>query len=157
APGLFDYRAYLTGRGIDHLLKTEGPEHWSAVGERVARPLAVRFRVWAQRALSIGLPEQDEALRLQWAMVLGWQTALTGEVAEPFMRSGTMHIFAISGLHIALIAGILVALFRSCAIPRVWCGVMVIPLIWFYTAATGWQASAIRSTVMMSVIILSWA
>jgi predicted membrane metal-binding protein len=69
----------------------------------------------------MGLPEQDEALRLQWAMVLGWQTALTGEVAEPFMRSGTMHIFAIR-LHIALIAGILVALFRSCALPRVWCG-----------------------------------
>ena len=34
---------------------------------------------------------------------------------------------------------------------------MVIPLIWFYTAATGWQASAIRSTVMMTVVIAGWA
>src|SRR6185503_685950 len=37
------------------------------------------------------------------------------------------------------------------------CGVVVIPLIWFYTAATGWQPSAIRSTVMMTVIIGGWA
>jgi competence protein ComEC len=68
-----------------------------------------------------------------------------------------MHIFAISGLHIALIAGILVALLRVLQIPRGACGWLVIPLIWFYTAATGWQPSAVRSTVMMSVIIVGWA
>src|SRR6266516_4293447 len=68
-----------------------------------------------------------------------------------------MHIFAISGLHIALIAGILVSLLRVLQIPRGLCGWMVIPLIWFYTAATGWQSSAIRSTIMMSVIIAGWA
>ena len=73
------------------------------------------------------------------------------------MRSGTMHIFAISGLHIALIAGILVALLRVVRVPRTWCGVVVIPLIWFYTGATGWQSSAIRSTIMMTIIIGGWS
>ena len=68
-----------------------------------------------------------------------------------------MHIFAISGLHIALIAGILVALLRVLQLPRGLCGWLVFPLIWFYTAATGWQPSAIRSTIMMSVIIVGWA
>src|SRR5688572_30032220 len=90
-------------------------------------------------------------------MLLGWQTALTAEVSEPFMRSGTMHIFAISGLHIALIAGIFVALLRALTVPRVACGLIVVPIIWFYTGATGWQPSAIRSAVMMSVIILGWS
>src|SRR5204863_3640685 len=32
-----------------------------------------------------------------------------------------------------------------------------IPLIWAYTGVTGWQPSAIRSTIMMSVIIAGWA
>src|SRR5262249_9984449 len=68
-----------------------------------------------------------------------------------------MHIFAISGLHIALIAGILVSLLRVLQVPRAWCGAAVIPLIWFYTAATGWQSSAIRSTVMMSIVIAGWS
>ena len=90
-------------------------------------------------------------------MTLGWKPALTNEVYEPFMRSGTMHIFAISGLHIALIAGILAGLLRMFQVPRIGCGWVVIPLIWFYTAATGWQPSAIRSTVMMSIIIGGWA
>ncbi len=42
-------------------------------------------------------------------------------------------------------------------VSRTWCGLVVIPLIWFYTAATGWQPSAIRSTIMMTVIISGWA
>jgi ComEC/Rec2-related protein len=107
--------------------------------------------------LALGLPQEDEPLRLLWAMTLGWKTALSGEVSEPFMRSGTMHIFAISGLHIALIAGILVSLLRVMRCPRQICGLLVIPSLWLYTAATGWQASAIRSTIMMSVIICGWA
>jgi len=96
-------------------------------------------------------------LKLLWAMTLGWKTALTGEVTAPFMQSGTMHIFAISGLHIALIAGILVAMLRTVQVPRFWCGAVIIPIIWFYTAVTGWQPSAIRSTIMMTIIIAGWS
>jgi hypothetical protein len=40
--------------------------------------------------LERGLPREDESLRLLWAMALGWTTALTGEVSEPFMRTGTI-------------------------------------------------------------------
>jgi ComEC/Rec2-related protein len=160
AEGLFDYRAYLQGQGIWYRLHTRGTNSW-----RLARtptdpphpPLADRFLAWAQATLARGLPAEDEPLRLLWAMTLGWKTALTDEVAEPFMRTGTMHIFAISGLHIALISLMLVALLRVAQVPRSACGAVVIPLIWFYTAATGWQASAIRSTIMMTVVILGWS
>jgi competence protein ComEC len=30
-------------------------------------------------------------------------------------------------------------------------------LIWFYTASTGWQSSAIRATIMMSIVVGGWA
>lgn len=157
AEGLFDYRAHLRGQNVFYRCKIESDRDWEITGPALAPPLSFRFSRWAQDVLARGLPAEDEALRLQWAMVLGWKTALTDEVSEPFMRSGTMHIFAISGLHIALIAGILVALFRVLGVPRSACGVVVIPLIWFYTAATGWQPSAIRSAVMMTIIIAGWS
>jgi len=158
AEGLFDYAAYLRQLGIYHQLDVESAAEWRLVdrGSLARPPLADRFRAWAQKTLARGLPEEDESLRLLWAMALGWTTALTGEVSEPFMQTGTMHIFAISGLHIALIAGILVAVLRVFRISRGYCGWVVIPLIWFYTGATGWQASAIRSTIMMTVIIVGW-
>ncbi len=156
AEGVFDYARYLNSRGIYRELKIESTREWKVAGPELRAPLSQRFRTWAQRTLARGLPAPDESLRLQWAMLLGWQTALTAEVSEPFMRSGTMHIFAISGLHIALIAGIFLALLRAAMVPRLICGLLVIGIIWFYTGATGWQASAIRSTVMMTVIIVGW-
>jgi ComEC/Rec2-related protein len=156
APGVFDHRWHLESRGVYREMRVDVPGEWRAVGPLVSPPLSSRFRAWAQDVLARGLPPPDEALKLQWAMLLGWQTALTNEVSEPFMRSGTMHIFAISGLHIALIAGIFVVLLRAFLVPRLACGLVVIPLIWFYTAATGWQPSAVRSTVMMTVVIGGW-
>jgi len=160
AEGLFDYRTYLRRQGIHHQLQVKAAGDWSLAesdATGATPPFADRFRNWAQGVLARGLPGEDEPLRLLWAMTLGWKTALTDEVSEPFMRSGTMHIFAISGLHIALIAGILVALLRVTRVGRGACGLFVIPLIWCYTAATGWQSSAIRSTIMMTVIIGGWA
>lgn len=159
-PGGFDYPTYLRRQGIYFQLRADTTNDWRlAAGEaRAARPpMADRFTAWAHRTLALGLPGEDQPLRLLWTMTLGWKTGLTGEVSEPFMRSGTMHIFAISGLHIALIAGILVSLLRVLQVPRGVCGLVVIPLIWFYTGVTGWQASAIRSTVMMTIIIAGWA
>lgn len=159
AEGLFDYRRHLAWRGIGHVLRAGGTNDWLVVGGggRRGRPLADRFQGWAQATLARGLPVQDEALELLWAMVLGWRTGLTGEVAEPFLRTGTMHVFAISGLHVVLIAGILGQLLRVLQIPRGWCGVALIPALWFYTAVTGWQASAVRATLMMTLVILGWS
>lgn len=160
AQGLFDYRAFLRWQGIYFQLQCADTNDWRLVADPSAPtqpPVADRFRVWSQHTLARGLPVEDEELRLLWAMTLGWKTALTDEVAEPFMRSGTLHVFAISGLHIALIAGILAAVLRAAQFPRGACGAVIVPLIWFYTAATGWQPSAIRSTIMMTVIIAGWS
>jgi len=157
AEGLFDYRDHLKKLGIYYELKTRSPDDWRLAAPALSTPpLSDRFLAWARKTLTLGLDPQDEATQLLLAMTLGQKTALTDEVSEPFMRSGTMHIFAISGLHIALIAGILLGLLRVFQLPRVACGLVVLPLIWFYTAATGWQPSAIRSTIMMSVIIGGW-
>jgi ComEC/Rec2-related protein len=159
AEGLFDYRAYLRRLGIRYELQTRSPGDWR-LAEADQGPAKTswpeRFTAWARRALAHGLPGEDEALRLTWAMTLGWRTALTDEVSTPFMRSGTMHVFAISGLHIALIAAILVCLLRGVQLPRPVCALVVMGLIWFYTVATGWQPSAIRSTIMASVVLFGW-
>jgi competence protein ComEC len=156
AEGLFDYRTFLRRQGIDFQLKSGSANDWKLLSTRTTPPASDRFLAWSQATLGRGLPEVDEPLKLLWAMTLGWRPALTGEVTAPFMESGTMHIFAISGLHIALIAGILVAILRAMQLPRFGCGAVIIPLIWFYTAATGWQPSAIRSTLMMTIVIGGW-
>jgi len=156
APGLFNYREHLRHSEIFRTLDVAHVGDWRpAEASEVRPPWSERFLPWAQRALARGLPD-DEATRLLWAMTLGWKTALSGDVATQFMEAGTMHVFAISGLHIALIAGALVAVLRAIRLPRTLCGLLIIPFLWLYVAATGWQPSAVRSALMMSAVAGTW-
>jgi competence protein ComEC len=158
AEGLFDDRDYLQTRGIYYELKTDSTNDWQLRGPiLITPPLTDRFLNWSKQTLAFGLPIEDEPLRLLWAMTLGWRTAFTGDIGDPFLRAGTMHLFAIDGLRIALISGMLVALLRVLQVSRAWCGIVAIPAIWFYTAATGWESSAIRASVMMTIVLGGWA
>jgi ComEC/Rec2-related protein len=158
ADGLFDDRYYLQTRGIYYELKTESTNDWQLSAPILPMPpLTDRFLNWSKRTLALGLPVEDEPLRLLWAMTLGWRTAFTGDIGDPFLRAGTMHLFAIDGLRIGLISGMLVALLRLLQVSRAWCGIVAIPSIWFYTAATGLESSAIRASVMMTIILGGWA
>jgi ComEC/Rec2-related protein len=158
ADGLFDDRDYLQTRGIYYELKTGSTNDWQLRAPVLLKPpLTDRFLNWSKQILAFGLPVEDEPLRLLWAMTLGWRTAFTGDIGDSFLRAGTMHLFAIDGLRIALISGMLVALLRVLQVSRAWCGVVAIPAIWFYTAATGWESSAIRASVMMTIVLGGWA
>jgi ComEC/Rec2-related protein len=157
AEGTFDYRTYLKQQDIYYQLKASSEDDWQIIASPRQPPLAERFRTWAKKALALGLPSEDESLRLEWALALGWKAALTEEVSEPFVQAATYHIFAVDGLRMAIIFGIFFGLFRALRIPRAVCGLVLLPLIWFYVALTGWPASAIRASVMLSVVIIAWA
>lgn len=174
APGLFDFERYLKHQRTFFVLRAETAEDWTLLAPASKWTLAAFcrwFNDWGRRTLQRSLPE-DQHTRLLWSMALGWRAGLSNEISEPFMRTGTLHVFAISGLHIAMMAWILVKFLTGAwiptwidnrcpwllrGLPRPWTGAIVLPIIWFYTAATGWQASAIRSTIMSSVIIIGWA
>jgi competence protein ComEC len=158
AEGLFDLQSYLAARGVYYQLKTDSTNDWKILPPQIPRPpLTDRFLNRSKATLALGVPVEDEPLHLLWAMTLGWRTAFTGDIGEPFLRAGTMHLFAIDGLRIALLSGIIVALLRTLRISRGWCGVIAVPVIWFYTAATGWEPSAIRASVMMTIVLGGWA
>ncbi|HEY5912650.1 MAG TPA: ComEC/Rec2 family competence protein [Verrucomicrobiae bacterium] len=157
AEGTFDYRAFLAEQRVYYRLKADSEQDWTIIRSPRVAPLADRFRTWARGVLARGLPAEDESLRLEWALTLGWKTALDEESSEPFIRAATYHIFAVDGLRMAIVFGILFGLLRACNVPRAICGLGLLPLIWFYVALTGWPASAIRATVMLSIIIIGWA
>lgn len=159
ADGLFDARSYYQHDAIYCQLRTGSEEAWSVVPGIPPRkmPLSDRFSAWARKTLALGLEQEDAPLRLIWTLALDWKAPLTQTIEEPFMRAGTYHIFAVDGLRIGLLAGIGVGLLRALRLPRALCGLLVIPVIWFYAGLTGWPASAVRAAIMMSIVIVGWA
>jgi competence protein ComEC len=155
ARGLFDPRAFYQREGVFFQLQTSGPDNWKSPPAKW--PFSERFRQWARRTLALGLPGEDEPLRLTWTLLLDWKAPLTGSVEEPFMRAGTYHIFAVDGLRIGLLGGIGLGLLRLLRMPRPLCGLLVLPALWFYAGLTGWPASAVRAAIMASVLIIGWA
>ncbi len=157
AEGLFDYRSYLNHQGIYYQFQAKSIEDWRIISSPAKPPAADRFCAWARKALALGLPVEDEALQLEWALALGWKAALSDQVAEPFIRAATYHIFAVDGLRIAIVSGILLGGLKMVGFPRAICGALAMPVIWFYAAMTGWPASAIRAIVMIMVVFGGWA
>ncbi|MGD0812199.1 MAG: ComEC/Rec2 family competence protein [Verrucomicrobiota bacterium] len=157
AEGLFDARSRYRYDAIYCQLRTDSEKAWNVVSPPRHMPLADRFSAWARKTLALGLEQEDEALRLIWTLALDWKAPLTESVEEPFMRAGTYHIFAVDGLRIGLLAGIGVGLLRALRLPRALCGLLVVPVLWFYAGVTGWPASAVRAAIMMSVVIGGWA
>lgn len=153
-PGLFNYRTHLANQGVHHILETEFTDDWEVL-DAASDPFAFLrgFRDWARSVMTVGLPEEDGIVELLHAMTLGWKAGLTQEVREPFMQSGTMHIFAISGLHIAIVGAILIELVRVFGFTRRQSAGAVIVLLWCYVVATGEQPSAIRAATMMTVVL----
>ncbi len=115
-------------------------------------------RNWRESAagrLEAGLEHKPVQLAVLRSLILGYRNEIPSEVYACFKRTGSLHIFAISGLHVGIIGLLLVIGLKSMGIPRGWFGVWLIPLLFIYVAATGMKASALRATIMASVFLLA--
>ncbi len=90
------------------------------------------------------------------AMLLGQQHELSDEQNTLFRQSGTMHVFSISGLHIAVIAAGLTALLSLLRLPKIVVLLIGLVALWLYVDITGAAPSAVRAFVMVAFVQLSF-
>jgi ComEC/Rec2-related protein len=154
--GTYDYREDLKNKGIFYMLIVDSPSDIEVNGEVGAISLKQKFIEWTDRILRYGLPEKLSETDLRTAMLFGFKTKISDEYRKDFIYSGTMHLFAVSGIHVAIISGAILTLLMSFNLSRQVCGLITLPMLWFFTAVTGWQASAIRAAIMITILIGSW-
>jgi competence protein ComEC len=111
---------------------------------------------WAERTnaaleaqLRRALPEASPLANVYVAMLLGKRVALSDEQLKAFRETGTMHFFAISGLHIKIIALTLFFMLNGIRIPPVWSMVIGLVLLGLYVYVTGASPSAVRAFLMV--------
>lgn len=102
--------------------------------------------------LSAGLPENHSATQAYLAMFLGRKDALTDEQKQDYLQTGAMHLFAISGLHIAAIAACMQGLLRLFRMPPLLRASIGILALIAFVEATGGTPSARRALVMVALV-----
>jgi competence protein ComEC len=155
-PGEFDMRRYLARQDVHHGLLvryTENGRILSHSGGNPIRRAAQQSRNWMQAALARGLEDSPEIHGLISGMVLGARDETPDEIEEQFQQTGTLHLFAVSGLNVAIVAQLLWIIAIAARIPRRWAIALIIPALFFYAAITGLNTSSVRAALMGAILL----
>ncbi len=88
------------------------------------------------------------------AVILGDKRLLSKKIKDIFVNTGTIHILAISGLHIGIIVLIFLILFRIIGVKKNISLIIILFIIIFYNFIVGYRASIVRATLMFASMII---
>jgi len=115
--------------------------------ETVARPnMFYRFRNGLERRITGKLPQRTADYML--AITLGEGSRALSELHK---ASGTSHLLAVSGFHVAILAGVAAFLFRR----KKYRVFLVSAAVWGYVLLSGAASGAIRAALMLQIALLS--
>ncbi len=91
------------------------------------------------------------------ALLLGSREQLDFGRTEAFFHTNTIHFLAISGLHVGILAGSLLFLWRKGVVSRRWALLVVAGAACLYATMTGGEPSAARAATLVVLLCLSLA
>lgn len=89
------------------------------------------------------------------ALLLGARRLLEEDTLENFQKTGLLHLLAISGTHVSIVAWLVYQALLRFLFPFQFCHASVIILCFLYAMLTDMQAPVVRSVIMISVHIFA--
>ncbi|HEY1046257.1 MAG TPA: ComEC/Rec2 family competence protein [Bacteroidia bacterium] len=157
-PWKFDYRKYLESKQIYKIFNIKKHQIIEfKTGNKTFKMMAIQLRDHLIENIKKLLPREKDAGFAE-ALLLGYKSDLNEDLNEDFMKTGTLHVLAVSGLHVGLIYMILNFLFKSFGASRGSAYIKLIPILiglWTYVFITGIGASILRAGIMFTMIAIS--
>lgn len=153
-PDDFDYVKFMKTKGFSG--STYVPQNnWQLTGREKLTPYVVaqRFR---SKALDFyrSFELNPDAYAFISALTLGYKADLTDDLQEAFRASGTAHVLAVSGLHVAVIfvlINLLLSFLGNSGKRFILRQSLIILFLWAYVFVTGMSISVIRAAIMLSM------
>ena len=155
-PGEFDMSSYLARQDVRRSLFVRYSEDGVLIRKGAGNPIfraAQESRAWMQTAICRGLDDSPQVQNFLSGIALGLRHQTPEDIEEPFQQTGTLHLFAVAGLHVGIVARLLWILAMMARLSRKWATALIIPLLLFYAAVTGLHVSSIRAAVMSSILL----
>lgn len=148
-PGEWDYAEHLLDDRIRGDLRvTKADDAVTRLDER-GRRFAVLARLQGHFTKLIDESFSPREAALARALLLGDGSAMDRDEWDAFARTGVIHVLAISGQHLVILAGIVWWTLRILGVPRRSGTLAVIILVVGYAILTGLRPSATRAAVMV--------
>ncbi len=156
APFEFDWNKLLHYRNIHHLAYVDTTKfimHSHASPTRMERS-----REYIDLLVD-KIFNSDRDYPVASAMLLGLRKKMDPELYRAYSATGAVHVLAVSGLHVGIIAHIFTILFSLLRLKNKHARIIqlssILLIIWGYTFITGASPSIVRSSVMFSLFALS--
>ncbi len=158
-PNQFNYKAYLQQKGIYHQHSLRAHQFAKTGNDSPNKLLyiSIQLRRYLDRVLKERVPSQRE-YSIASALVLGVKDELDNAVRDSYAATGTMHVLAVSGLHVGLLFAVLMLLFNKVNLgpkQRWLYGTVVLGGLWLYAFVTGLSPSVLRAVLMFSLVTVS--
>jgi len=159
-PGMFDFKRYMSLKGISGSIRIR-QGCFLKTGEISGLYFLSRYAEIASRFLGNILDkympkEMDQAVLA--GILLGKRADLGDNIIQQFQDTGIMHILSVSGMHVAILYGLLLVLFRW--IPahhrRIHLAkeVIILIIIWTFAYITGLSPAVRRAAFIFSLILV---
>jgi len=156
-PGERDFRAHLLDQRITATLRVEKSAAGVTRLEEGWRGSLFGWlgviRGWGTRSLQQSLPSDESGLAA--ALLLGDTAALDRDEWDAYVRTGVVHVLAISGQHLVVLAGFVWLVLTLFDVRRRHGAWVIIVVMISYTLLTGARPSAVRATVMVCCVCLA--
>ncbi len=125
------------------------PFSWAAV-----IGVADEMRAWLAHLLMAPTEPGDARAHVLCALVLGDKTYSEPETINEFRRGGCLHIFAVSGLHVGIVALLVHMLLRKILLHSRMRSGIVIVFSGLYVLMTGMSVPALRAWLMLALLLM---
>ncbi len=110
-----------------------------------------QLRAWALASLRAHLGDPDAAIVA--GELWGERGAMPPELRTEFQTTGTVHVLVTAGLHVGLVAALVLALGVRLTLPRVAACALAMLVAWFFAIVSGGALPALRAAAMATAML----
>ena len=158
-PEQFDYQKYLFRKGVLRQVYLKN-DSWEKLSCNRANPIyafSYRLRDFLLKTMrDLGIEGDEYAVAA--AILLGYDDTLPTELRQKYVVAGSMHILCVSGMHVGVVFLVFSYLLAFLNKRKLWQNVLkqllLLLLIWFYALLAGLAPSILRSTIMLTFVMI---
>ncbi len=156
-PHLFDYAKYLAIKDIYAVFRAKEGSELEILNDNVCDPVrsaAYRARDWMRKAINKHFEAPYSGFIK--AIMIGDRTDLRYSLNSDFIKTGTVHAIAISGLNVGLIVAMLMALLTLFRLPKKINLVIAACVMVLYAFIAGSSPPIVRAVIIFTVFVAGY-